>query len=558
MTKINFNKKIIFGLGLFFILGSFSSSCVSDEDVTITQPELYSDDDVKSYADLFKIFWTAMDQRYNYFYEQKRKDGMNWNDIYSKYYPKFQALKSFQRGDNFTDKEISEDSKKAIQYFTEIIDPIIDRHFSVDILLNGSKTTYIKKNFRGGMSEKPHNIYRFDKKYAYMKDRLQTTAKLQVPELLLAGNLKSNPDIYYFSFSEYVLSKYFQIKLADKYLSPDPGNIYLLTEAEIEKNPRLNAIKDINFRNKVKSFTLNIWRKWNSLAKAEEVKRFNEQVDIFNNTEEVTDQLLYTAEEALKKYYSMPLYDQKFNYQPVYNSESRDYIQWFMHRMDEYVKFAYEKINFGRAVFEVNEKGPFYKNFLNPLHQGKIKKLILDLRGNGGGNVMDARFFVDRLITKSAVWGYQRTKQGNGRFNYTPWIPMHTKTHKFGLPSNIPIVVLTDKGSFSMAEITTLMLKSQGSQVISMGDYSGGATAGLGSSDLFNGGLTSKVTSYLDFYMPMMATKDVSGKVVEGIGVKPNVYIGPPSDAEVEQMKASPKTFVDKVMLKAIEHLSSK
>ena len=30
-------------------------------------------DDVQSYADLFKVFWTTMDQRYNYFYEQKKE-----------------------------------------------------------------------------------------------------------------------------------------------------------------------------------------------------------------------------------------------------------------------------------------------------------------------------------------------------------------------------------------------------------------------------------------------------------------------------------------------------
>ena len=34
-----------------------------------------------------------MDQRYNYFYEQKRADGMDWNAVYREYYPKFAALK---------------------------------------------------------------------------------------------------------------------------------------------------------------------------------------------------------------------------------------------------------------------------------------------------------------------------------------------------------------------------------------------------------------------------------------------------------------------------------
>ena len=101
---------------------------------------------------------------------------------------------------------------------------------------------------------------------------------------------------------------------------------------------------------------------------------------------------------------------------------------------------------------------------------------------------MDARFFTERFVTKPAVWGYQRTKEGNGQFNYTPWVPMQTNPNKFGIPSNIPIAILTDKGSYSMSEMSTMMIKTQGSQAVSIGDFSAGATAGLGSPDDFNGG----------------------------------------------------------------------
>ncbi|RHM65186.1 hypothetical protein DWZ57_03995 [Bacteroides fragilis] len=48
------------------------------------------------------------------------------------------------------------------------------------------------------------------------------------------------------------------------------------------------------------------------------------------------------------------------------------------------------------------DKIDFYRNFLVPLKVGKIKKIILDLRGNGGGMVLDARTFTDRFITKDA------------------------------------------------------------------------------------------------------------------------------------------------------------
>ena len=66
----------------------------------------------------------------------------------------------------------------------------------------------------------------------------------------MAGNLKSNPDIYYFSFAQFALASNFKINLLDKYLTPDTGNGLLLTTADIDASKELNAIKDATFRKK--------------------------------------------------------------------------------------------------------------------------------------------------------------------------------------------------------------------------------------------------------------------------------------------------------------------
>ena len=136
---------------------------------------------------------------------------------------------------------------------------------------------------------------------------------------------------------------------------------------------------------------------------------------------------------------------------------------------------------------------------------------------------------------------------------------MQAKPHQFGIPANIPIAILTDKGSYSMSEMSTMMLKSQGSQVVSVGDFSAGATAGLiSNSDEFNGGSQDVIANVMQFYMPVMATKDMSGQVIEGIGVKPDILVEPPTDAEVKEMENSPSTFVDRVLNEAVKYLSSK
>ncbi|WP_289481483.1 hypothetical protein, partial [Klebsiella pneumoniae] len=52
------------------------------------------------------------------------------------------------------------DMEKAKQYFTDIIDPIIDRHFFVSFIMFGLNT-----RFYGGMKSKPENFYPFGEKY---------------------------------------------------------------------------------------------------------------------------------------------------------------------------------------------------------------------------------------------------------------------------------------------------------------------------------------------------------------------------------------------------------
>ncbi|MDM1504188.1 peptidase S41, partial [Myroides marinus] len=126
-----------------------------------------------------------------------------------------------------------------------------------------------------------------------------------------------------------------------------------------------------------------------------------------------------------------------------------------------------------------------------------------------------------------------------------------------GIPRDIPIAILTGENSGSMSEITTMMLTSQGNQVVSVGDYSAGATAGLGTVDDFNGGTRDEIAEgKLTFYMPLLAMKDADGVVVEGVGVKPNIYVTPPTDSELEEM-TSPY-FVDRVVNEAMKYLSSK
>lgn len=556
MKKIK-NRFLVLGLA---VLSSFTllSSCESTDDTAITEPNRYTSADIRSYSDLFDVFWTTMDQRYNYFYEQKRRDGMDWSNIYREYSPKFKALKTFGRSTD-NDKEVNEDYLKARQYFEEIIDPIIDRHFNVQIALPAtSNGVNFTATFYGGMiSEEPTNRFAFNSKYAYMRNKIAPNS-LASSNYMLAGYLNSNPDIYYFTFAQFSLSQNFQINLLDKYLTPDEGNGLVLTAEKIDNSEALNAITNLETRKRVRDFTVNVLNQWNEFPKSTEVATFHSEIAKFKSTEVLSNSFVNATQTALTKSRSLIAYGSSATYASVLTQETVPYLNWFISEMNTHVTWGYRLNQFQDAATSVINRGALYRQFLNPLHNGDIKKIIIDLRGNGGGAVVDARFFSDRFITKNEIFAYQRTKEGNGRFNYTPWVEAKTKPHQFGIPADIPITILTDKGSASMSEITTLMLKSQGNHVVSIGDYSAGATAGLGTPDDFNGGTRDVIGGRLTFYMPLLAMKDAKGEVIEGIGVKPDIYVTPPTDQEVTAMQTSPTTFVDRVLDEAIKYLSSK
>lgn len=534
------------------------NSCSSD-DSTITDPRRFTAADVQSYEDLFVVFWKTMDQQYNYFYEQKEQ-GMDWDAIYKEYLPKFAALKTYGRpGED--DGQINEDYLAAKSYFEQIIDPIIDQHFSVKIKFPATSKNIVRTvGFFGGMlAETRPTTYPFAPKFNYMLRKVDQEAfVLSNANLnIIAGNLAANPDIFYLTYNQFNVTNTLKISLADNYLNPDPGNALLLTQDILSNLESLKSIEDQALRDNIRDITFGILEKYDNYSKSEVFATYMTEVAKFNATEIVSDELIIAAQNNYISYLQLPQYNSAGVYGPYFNAQTSAYVNEFVGLMGNHVNFGLNFPEFTNGFVQVLNNGQFYQKFLNPLHKGEIKKIVIDLRSNGGGAVIDARFISDRFITSTEVFAYQRTREGNGRFNYTPWVEATAHPHEFGIPANIPIAILTDRGSASMSEITTLMLKSQGNQVVSVGDYSAGATAGLGTTDDFNGGTRDVIAGgKLEFYMPLLAMKDAKGLVVEGTGIKPELPVTPLTPEEVSQMNSP--DFEDKVLNKAIEYLNSK
>lgn len=189
------------------------------------------------------------------------------------------------------------------------------------------------------------------------------------------------------------------------------------------------------------------------------------------------------------------------------------------------IYFTFRQFGLERDGFSVEKTlNTFFERIYDS--SDKYKGLILDLRGNGGGAVSDAQFFVSRFFNKRQTIGYTRNKVGPNRLSYAPWAPYDISPYDNKAPS-FPIVVLVDKYSVSMSEITAMALSTLPNVTI-VGDTTWGGTGALHNLTFSrNGGKYFIGNEILGvyFYCPLMKYRGPDGKSYEGKGFTPNIVV---------------------------------
>ncbi|HEY4785602.1 MAG TPA: S41 family peptidase, partial [Bacteroidales bacterium] len=110
--------------------------------------------------------------------------------------------------------------------------------------------------------------------------------------------------------------------------------------------------------------------------------------------------------------------------------------------------------------------------------KSNIKGVIVDVRGNPGGDLGDLNFFMGHFIEEPLHFGYIQSKSGNGRFDYTPWIKAFVNPHADGHKFEKTIVVLADNYSASLSEALVMAVCSLPNGIF-IGENTWGATGPL-------------------------------------------------------------------------------
>ena len=154
-----------------------------------------------------------------------------------------------------------------------------------------------------------------------------------------------------------------------------------------------------------------------------------------------------------------------------------------------------------------------------------VEGVIIDVRHNTGGYLADMPLVLGKLVNEETLMFYTRQKGGIGRLDYTPWTPEVLKPTERSRDLDVPIVVMADMNSVSMAEMTTLAVLGLPKGCF-IGERTHGGTGTLATDNLvfdqFYGGYF-KINNIMEVHTTMTMMKDLDGVNHEGVGISPTI-----------------------------------
>ncbi len=164
------------------------------------------------------------------------------------------------------------------------------------------------------------------------------------------------------------------------------------------------------------------------------------------------------------------------------------------------------------ATFSSGAHGEVLQAVESELHTDHARGIVLDLRGNGGGLVEEARLIASIFLSRNAVVVSMRRRTQ----------PTQTLRAAGGaIPASIPVVVLVDRNTASASEIVTAALQDHHRATV-VGTHTFGKGVFQEEQPLSNGGA-------LDITVGEYFTPDGrnlgGGGVREGAGIAPEVTV---------------------------------
>ena len=516
-------NKILSMLGAGLLMLTLSA-CHEQSDTLLPydhNDELSFGEAEKSYAGKFKVLWNALNQNYS-LWDYERENGLDWDAVYDEYLPQFEEL---DKQDDVSDDDLEE-------LLAKVVAPLHDGHMSV-MVKNHATGNYVK-----AIPARIRNLARPD--YVVSKSyhpSLEYYSNVENGEIEV--DEEGNPCYMEYSSSVEKLMEYFTETqgIGLQWIVKEIDKLQELVTPTVEQVDRLHALETLR-KEIMKAETNHDVATFNALALQYGylgVPGFN---PIFADFQDFGMTIRY----ALLKGNVAYLYISDFSLLPYLSEE-------------------YHKDYFAKANSQALEQAEKLKNVwehwfddIQQLHKnGKLGGVIIDVRGNGGGFMHDFQYVMGALLPSGGFSFYQmRFKRGTGRLDYSPLMPMVMPTMKEAHETiTEPIAVLANCGSVSMSEMTSLSTKYIDNARL-IGKRTWGGLCALSGNESFSYNYVTHIgvedVTPVYVYLPMVASFTHEGKILEGIGITPDIEV----DLDVEQFKLTGK---DSQLDRALEYI---
>lgn len=447
-----------------------------------------------SFSGQFKALWTALNCNYG-IWDYEQQSGLDWDAVYTEYLPRMEALDT---RDKKTDP-VTDDELKLL--YTEILSPLHDGHLSVRItnLHTGNEISISPSRIRNASRED------FD-----WTDR---------------------PDIYYYLTPEAGVNQ------ADAFqaVSVRPYGYMMdqLADAISDLERKIGVLEAKPARTDLDDYYLARYREARDAYSSYELASM-EDISYFNNV---------LASQYAHLGYSLIPFDVESNYwidlRTALFDQSIAYIYFTNFKLTPYLTGQIGGTSCQDEFVQRFQKVYWdWYSTIQDLHlNGKLKGVIIDVRGNGGGYANDYQYILGSLLPSGGHQiGKSRQKMGVGRLDFSPLTPNILPTFAADHATiTEPVVVLANCNSVSMAEVTCLGAKAMDNAIV-MGTPTWGGLCMLNTDPADysfhyagSAGIEGKTSFYA--YIPNNVTVSDEFGILEGVGVTPDITV--PLDREL-------------------------
>jgi hypothetical protein len=410
-------------------------------EIDLQRPDDYfnmTNPDNTSMSTIFEGFWHGMNNNYVFW----DVDPTDWDAVYDTYKPKFEKLGTID--------DLYQDSERVTlmrDYFAEMLKDIVDGHYGMQAVFTLPDGNLLSVNPSGERYQK----------------RFTTAEAYEQSENMAEGSINNDGSVdkpwnpYFIDAVENSITGDFKLL---SYLIPGENGYNLFNVATGYKTENGKDILYFHFS----GFS------WQTL--------FDKFFELFPKGREDGNWAAIT--DALKEISADP--DDPVTIRDAYAYSNIGGIEngRFTSRSDSDLKYLIDELaNSGITLPEkvewidlvsiraVVEHFDYFFDQLaakkNDATDNPVCGAIIDIRGNGGGAIQDLSTLWGRIVDSDYVFAKKKFKAGENRLDYTPlvdFIIFKAPANNYGGVTDIPLVLLVNKGSVSCSEMTTLFFKS--------------------------------------------------------------------------------------------------